>query len=270
MIAAPMHKTEHTPGLITSMVTLIFAGVAIAPAFATDHFNLESGIPITIEDIEPIDRGSVELQGFSRFLRLRGEKNIGQAEPRLALGILDKTQLEIATPLALGEGSANGNGDVQISILRKLRDDGGEEWWPGFGVEADLRLPTGVENLGFRNRVDAGFTALMKKQVGVHAFHLNAGFDWSGDESRDENLRQFVWTLVAGHHVPLGQRFVLVSDLVWRQADESQASDIWLLESGVRAQLSRKLIGAFGVGAGLNRGAETPVFTLTLGFQIGL
>ncbi len=73
-----------------------------------------------------------------------------------------------------------------------------------------------------------------------------------------------------GHHVPLGRRFVLVSDLVWRQADEKQTSDIWLLESGVRAQLTRKLIGAFGVGTGLNRGPETPTLTLTLGFQLGL
>ncbi len=248
----------------------IFLVVVPAPAFATDHFNLESGIPTTIEDIEPIERGSAEFQAFGRFSRLRGEKKIGDAEPRIALGIFDKTQLEIASPFLLGEGAADGNGDVQISVLRKLRDDSPEEWLPGFAIEANLGLPTGIERHGFKNRVGAGFFALMKKDVGNQSFHINAGFDWSGDESEDETLRRFVWSSAVGHHTSLTKWLVLVSDVVWSQADEKQTKDIWLLESGVRAQLRRNLIGAIGIGAGLNRGPETPAYTLTLGFQIGL
>ncbi len=250
--------------------TLILFVIMAAPAFATDHFNLESGIPTTIEDIEPIDRGSAEFQTFGRFLRMSGGKNTGEAEPRLAFGILDKTQMEIATPLLLGQGAANGNGDVQSSVLRKLRDDSDEEWWPGFAIEGDLRLPTGIEGRGFRNRFDAGLTVLMKKEVGVHGFHFNGGLEWSGDKSEDERLRHNVWSAAIGHHMPLTQWLVLVSDVVWRQADDKQTKDIWLLETGVRTQLTRKLIGAIGVGAGLNRGPETPVLTLTAGFQIGL
>lgn len=138
-------------------IILILLAVAPSLAFATDHFNLERGIPTTIEDIEPIERGSFELQGFARYSRLRGEKkNAGEAEPRLAVGIFDKTQLEIATPLLLGEGVASGNGDVQISVLRKLWDDQQGAWRPGVALEADVRLPTGAEKRGFKNRVDAG------------------------------------------------------------------------------------------------------------------
>ncbi len=70
--------------------------------------------------------------------------------------------------------------------------------------------------------------------------------------------------------MPLTQSLVLVSDLVWRQADEVQTKHIWVVETGVRAQLTRKWIGAIGIGAGLNRGPETPAWTLTLGFQAGL
>ena len=154
--------------------------------------------------------------------------------------------------------------------MRKLRDDAREEWWPGFAVEADLRLPTGPERPGFKNRVDGGLTALVKKSVRTHSFHLNAGFDWSGDENQEETLRRGVWSVAVGHHTPLTPSVVLVSDLVWRQADEVQTKDIWLLETGVRAQLTRRWIGAMGIGAGLNRGPETPALTLTLGFQIGL
>ena len=249
---------------------LIFYGLIVTPAFATDHFNLESGIPTTIEDIEPIERGGVELQAFGRYLRLIGGKNVGEAEPRLAWGIFDKTQLEIATPLLFGEDEGNGNGDVQISILRKLWDGSREEWWPGFAIEADVRLPTGIERHGFKNRFDAGVTALMKKDVGNHSFHFNAGFDWSDDESEEETLRRVIWSGAVGHHTALTQWLVLVSDVVWRQADDKGTKDIWLLESGVRAQLAREFIGAIGIGAGLNRGPETPAFSLTLGFQIGL
>jgi hypothetical protein len=248
----------------------ILMGMTALPAFATDHFNLESGIPTTIEDIEPIERGGVEFQAFGRYLRLIGGKNVGEVEPRLALGIFDKTQLEIATPLFFGEDEGNGNGDVQISILRKLWDDSREEWWPGFAIEADVRLPTGIERHGFKNRFDAGVTALMKKDVGDHSFHFNAGFDWSDDESEEETLRRGIWSITVGHHTALTQWLVLVSDLLWRQADEKQTKDIWLLETGVRAQLTPKLIGAIGIGAGLNRGADTPILALTVGFQFGL
>lgn len=241
---------------------LILFGEVGTLAFASDHFNLESGIPTTIEDIEPIERGGVELQAFGRYLRLRGGKNVGEAEPRLALGIFDKTQLEIATPLLFGEDEGIGNGDVQISILRKLWDDSQEEWWPGFALEADVRLPTGIERRGFKNGFDAGVTALMKKDVGDHSFHFNAGFDLSDDKSEDETLRRGIWSITVGHHTTLTQWLVLVSDLVWRQADEKQTKDIWLLETGVRAQLTPKLIGAIGIGAGLNRGADTPILAL--------
>jgi outer membrane putative beta-barrel porin/alpha-amylase len=266
-----MHNIERTLGWFGMGVRCsILFGVVVTPSFATDHFNLESGIPITIEDIEPIEYRSVEFQAFGRFQRMRKEKNIGEVEPRLALGIFDKTQLEIAGPLLLGMGAANGNGDAQISILRKMWDDSRKEWWPGFAVEADLNLPTGIERPGFKNRVDAGFTVLMKKDVGTHSFHFNGGIDWTGDESDEEALKRRVWSSAIGHHTRLTQRLVLVSDLVWRQSDTKRTRDIWLLETGLRAQLTRKLIGAIGVGAGLNRGPDTPVLTLTLGFQIGL
>ncbi len=45
--------------------------------------------------------GSEELQGCGRYLRLRDKRNVGEAEPNLAWGILEKTHVEIATPLLL-------------------------------------------------------------------------------------------------------------------------------------------------------------------------
>lgn len=254
--------------LLISTALLVVCG--LAPALASDHFNLESGIPTTIEDIKPIDRGSFELQGFGTFRRLRGEKNFGNVEPRLAVGILENTQLEIASPLLVGQGAANGNGNVQISILRKLRDATTNQRWPGLALEADLTLPSGIERRGFKNRVDVGFTALLKKDVKHHSFHLNAGLDWSRDESEEESLRRNAWSVAIGHHTALTPSLVLVSDVVWRQTDEKHTTDVWLVETGVRSQLTRKLIGAVGIGAGLNRGADTPGFTVTVGFQIGL
>ena len=140
----------------------------------------------------------------------------------------------------------------------------------GVALEAEVRLPTGEEMRGFKNRVDAGFTFIMKKDAGPHSFHLNAGFDWTNDESEEETLRSVVWSAAIGHHTPLTEQLVLVSDLVWSQADDKDERDIWLLETGVRAQLAQELIGAIGIGAGLNKGPETPIVTLTVGIQIGL
>src|SRR5512143_4293452 len=100
-------------GLTAVSARLLFIlGMAVSPAFATDHFNLESGIPTSLEDIEPIESGNFELQTFAQYQRLREEKNAVQTEPRLVWGIFEKTQIDISTPLLLGEGAANGNGDV--------------------------------------------------------------------------------------------------------------------------------------------------------------
>ncbi len=249
--------------------SLVF-GALVAPASATDHFNLENGIPTSIEDIEPIDRGSVEFQAFGRSLRMRGGTTHGEAAPRLELGLLEHTQFEIAAPLLLGQGGTNGNGDAELSVLRKLWDARRERWWPGLAIEADIRLPSGTEKPGFTNRVDAGFTVLLKETVGDHAFHVNVGLDWTGDHSDTETLKRTAWSAMIGHHAPLKGWLVLVSDVVWRQADDEGTKDIWLVETGVRAQIAHAVIGAVGVGAGLNRGPETPVVTLTFGLQVGL
>ena len=106
----------------------------------------------------------------------------------------------------------------------------------------------------------------MKKDVGPHSFHFNAGFDWTGDESEEKNLRRAVLSIVVGHDMPLTKWLVLVSDGVWPQSDEKETKDVWLFETGVRARLTGSLIGAIGMGVGLNRGQETPAFSLIVGF----
>lgn len=264
------HMRRQICQLAHSSWSFVLLAIAASPIFATDHFNLERGIPTTIEDVEPVERRSFEWQGFGRYLWLRGVKNVGNAEPRLAWGIFKKTQLEIATPLLLGKGSASGNGDVQISILRKLWGDQQGAWQPGLALEAEVRLPTGAERHRFKNRVDAGLAVIMKKDVGPHSFHFNAGFDWTGDKSKEDNIKRGVLSIIVGHDMPLTKWLLVVSDVVWSQSDEKGAKDVWLFETGVRTQLTRSLIGAIGMGIGLNRGQETPAFSLTAGFQFSL
>lgn len=262
---------KRQPGRLACLVCF-FLVLAMAPAqaFATDHFNLEWGIPTSLEDIVALERGSFELQGFGRYLRLKGKKNAGLAQPRLAYGIFENAQLEIDAPFLLGQGAVGGNGDIEISLLRMLRADRQKAWCPGLALEANVSLPTGVETPGFKNRIDAGVTLIMKKDVGPHSFHFNGEFDWTRDQSEEEHLRSAALSIAVGHDMPLTKRLILVSDVVWRQSDEKAEQNVWLLETGVRAQLTRKLIGAIGIGAGLNRGAETPAFSFTVGFQFGL
>jgi hypothetical protein len=237
---------------------------------ALDHFNLERDIPTTLEDIEPIERGSMELQAFGRYSRLRGRQNLGETEPRLEWGAFEQLQLTIGTPLRFGKDSANnGNGDVGLEGLWKLMDDRRDAWWPGAALAVELRLPTGVERRGFENGVDVGFTGILKKDVGRHSFHLNIDFERIGDTSAEESLRTYIWDVVAGHDMPLTPWLLLIEDVVWRQADVRGTTDVWLLEVGLRAQLTRIVIGGLGLGVGLNGGPETPKFTITAGFQVG-
>lgn len=87
---------------------------------------------------------------------------------------------------------------------------------------------------------------LLKKDAGPHSFHFNAGFDWTADESEEEDLRRVAFNVVLGHDAPLTGWLILVSDVVWRQADEEATRDLWLFETGARAQLTPWLIGALG------------------------
>ena len=250
--------------------TLFAAVVGLSPtAFATDHENLEPGLPTSLEDIQPIERGTVQFQVFGRYLKFRGEPNLGESEPRLVWGAFDDTQLVVATPLPLGRGAASGNGYVALGVLRKLWGDRENRWWPGAALGLDLRLPTGSARQGFRNRPDIDLTVALKKDIGPHSFHLNVGYEWINDQSDRERFRAGAWRVIVGHDAPVTERVLLVTDVVWRQADVKASSDVWLVESGIRAQLTRRLIGTVGMGVGLNRGHETPEFTVTAGFQLG-
>ncbi len=193
-----------------------------------------------------------------------------EAQPRLAWGVFEKTQMEFGMPLRFGQEEKNGNGDIQVSILQLLEVDRPEAWLPGIALEAEFGLPTGKESQGFKNRLDAGLTWIMKKDVGSHSFHFNGEFDWTGDQSEKEEIRKTALSVVLGHDMPMTEQFLLVSDLVWQQSDDIGEQDIWLFETGTRAQLSQSLIAAIGVGIGLNRGQDTPGFTLNLGFQLGV
>ncbi len=55
----------------------VFLAAWAVPAAATDHFNLESGIPTSIEDITPSERGTFELHAFGSSSWTAGERATG-------------------------------------------------------------------------------------------------------------------------------------------------------------------------------------------------
>ncbi len=235
--------------------------------FAADHTNMESGIPTSLEDIEPVERNTVEFQIVGRYLRLAGNRNTGELESRLVWGAFEKTQLGIAAPLQFGQPEASGNGDIVVNALRKLWDDSSTRLWPGVALALDVRLPTGKERAGFDSGVAVEPAIILTKSVGRQSFHLNLAHEWVGSQSTEEQLRKNIWRVVVGHHVPLTDRMGIVTDVVWQQADTKHTTDIVLLETGIRAQVTKRLIAAIGIGAGLNRGPETPRATATAGLQ---
>jgi hypothetical protein len=106
--------------------------------------------------------------------------------------------------LALGgHHPRSGRGHTQGPVETHGRPAGWDAWWPGAALAVELRLPTGVERRGFENRVDVGFTGLLKKDVGRHSFHLNVDFERIGDTSAEESLRTYVWDVVVGHDMSL-------------------------------------------------------------------
>jgi hypothetical protein len=240
--------------------SLLFLFLAcVASVSASDHTNLERGLPTELADAWVTPHMNREIQG--RFVWEEDEDDEGRfrIEPRLEYGFLPNWQVELAVPYEWGSGEEEDEiKDALIGVLYNLNQE--TVVIPSFAVSAEAVFP------GEGERVDPEVGLIASKLLGkaslFQRFHLNAFWRHNTDTGHDE--RDNVFMGVAGYDVRLGTDNTLILDYVWEQQME-RGKESSLVEVGLRRQISPPTLVALGIGAGI--GSDSPEFRAVLGFQ---
>ena len=229
------------------------------PVQASDHLNLEEGLPIEVEDAYPIPYKGLELQGRFTYQRNHGDDFFG-LEPRIEYGFAPNWQGKITVPFLFGSAVSEGIGDVGVEVFYNFNAE--SLTVPAFALSASANFPTSEESKG----VDPSVKFIMTKSLGtgtnLDRLHLNLAYTRNTDASQDERRDRFQGIL--GYSRRLNSETLLVTDFVYDQ-EEEENTDAYLLELGIRYQADPLTVLTVGAGAGLT--SDSPDFRINLGFQ---
>jgi hypothetical protein len=244
---------------VLAVLTGTIAGLGISKgAIAADHLNLEEGLPAEVEDAYPLGFGGFEFQGIFHYDRVEGE-DIFTLDPRLEWGFARNWQAKLSVPVVLGS-EENDIGDISAEVFYNFNTETLST--PAIALSASADFPTVSDSKG----VDPTLKLLVTKSIGtgknLDRLHLNLG--WTYNSKKQDNERQNALSAALGYSRRLGSETILVSDIVFEQEKEEDA-EMYLIEIGVRHQLSPLNVLAIGAGVGL--GEESPDLRITAGFQ---
>ena len=245
-----------------AIVTWVLAmSVNLKPKAAqgADHPNLEEGLPVEVEDAYPIPYKGRELQGVFRYDRNNGE-DIFILEPRVEYGFAPNWQGRIAVPFELGSGVEDDIGDVGLEIFYNFNAE--SLGTPAFALSAGVDFPTGEDSAG----VDPNVRFIVTKTLGAAAnldrLHLNVSYNVN--TSRKAGERDDRLAAVLGYSRRINSETIFLTDFIYEQ-EKKQEEEVFILEAGIRYQLSPRNVLAIGSGVGLNE--DAPDFRISLGFQ---
>ena len=252
---------------LRSAVFAVAAAGGVVPgrlAGQTDFYNTDEARPVRIEDAYQTERYAFELQ----FAPLRLERESGgvytwEVEPEVAYGILPRTQVEVALPLALvdagGEGQRNGLAGIRISALHNLNV---ETAFPALGIAGSVLLPVG----GLAPDEAYGTVkGLATRTFRWARFHANAEYTVGsapGEREDAGELSRWMAGVAVDRTFPLRSALV-TADVFVEQALDDEADLRWTAEAGLRRQVSPVL--AFDAGVGRRFAGDGQGWFVTLG-----
>lgn len=243
---------------------------------AADHFNLEEGLPTTVEDAYPIKQNSLELQSYFRFDSTHGDsdgKNRYWTVPRFEWGAFKNFQASVAIPYRLGNASETRQGDVQIKGLYNFNTE--SLYLPAFSIAASVVQPFGLQSGG----TETELKFLATKSIGPfdsegnspfcyspRSLHVNASWLHNYDPLPGRNgERRDRYRIVLGYSQPITNELVLVAD-AFRETVRDRRKVLNMAEIGARYIITPQTVLAAGVGIGFG-GDRSEDFRATLGFQ---
>ena len=242
-----------------ALLGLTLLGIA-SGAHASDHINLEPGLPLEVEDAYPTGYLNREFQLSGRYERTAGGKNQYRVDPRLEYGFARNWQARINVPFTLGSGDKRGSGDVSAELFYNFNTEGLK--LPAFAASVGATAPTGRDSSG----LDTSFKLIATKSLGyaekLQRVHLN--FTYFNNASARADERSNRYAAVAGYSQRMGPQMILLADYV-RQQEKQRGMTSNIFEVGLRYQKTPLTVLSFGLGAGLT--SQSPDFRATLGLQ---
>jgi len=225
---------------------------------AADHRNLDSALPLTVEDAYPLKFREPAFQFLSSYRNLRGGGRQGEVLAELEYGIARDVQVNLATHLfGRTRGKNEGSGNVEAGLLYNFNTETLRA--PALAAKVEAEFPTGVDSSG----VDVTVKGILTKSAGHHRVHLNLGQILAASPQLDE--RKHRWEGVIGWDRPVGLQKVLIVDVAARESEKRGDPVATTVEAGIRQQITPLLVAYFGIGVGLRGGAGKQPFSVGFG-----
>jgi hypothetical protein len=210
----------------------------------------------TLEDGQPGTPGGFELEMFAGWTKFRHESEEISLEPEIEYTLdgsefLRNTQLQLATPLELGEGDAPGTGDIVFGWQQRWVAENGS--MPTLATLAQIRAPSGVDSSG----VDGTLTGIIAKDFGPGTAIFNAWIKTANGHNIDE-LRHFQWGFRAGYKWRINDQWSVIGDYVHQTSEETGHSNTNALELSTEYKVNEHFSIGPGLIVGLDNHEETP------------
>lgn len=231
----------------------IVAGAALMMAFGgpaaaqTDYYNTDKGRPVRVEDAYPVERHAFELQiAPLRLERAAGGVYNWEVAPEVAWGVLPRTQLELAFPLAHVDagaaGKASGLAGIELSALYNLNNE--TRTLPALAIAADVLLPVG--GLG-PDRAYPTLKGIATRTFSRARFHANAEYTLGPDADEVGEASRWMAGIAVDRTFPI-RSILVTADLFAEQALDPEESLSWTAEAGLRYQTSPQFNVDLGIG----------------------
>ena len=239
----------------------------------SDFYNIREANP-------SVTQGEWEFEVPFKWETTSHESDEFGLSPSLKYGIFENAFLEIETPLVLGDGGEQGNGDVHlIFFYRWLRESGDV---PAFATWTETRIPTGQGSSGvdtalhfnltktlatnFRGHLE-GFIMVTNGERGGGEFngHDN-NWGWGDDERPDR--RNFQWGIGPGFDYQFNDDTIGILNYINRVSEAKGEHNQNIVEVGLARKLCEGQWLKAAVDIGLDGNDETPNFGAKLQWSI--
>jgi predicted porin len=232
---------------------------------ASDHHNLDEGLPLLLRDAYPIGLNGIEAQGLFRYERGRRGKGLDayRFEPRLEWGAFRDGQLAIRLPYTAGNSEKSGQGLAGASLLYNFNQEG--LLLPAFALEAEVAQRFGERSGG---GAESTLWAIATKSIGGYSLRrINLNLGWTHRYDPQPLERRDLYTAVVGFQQALGPDTMLVVNYV-REQQERRQQDANIVGVGFRYQLNPRTVLSLGGGVGIGR--DSPAVQAIVGVQYSL
>jgi len=272
----PTHVRPHGGRRIALVAALALSAASTLGA-QTDFYNTSLGRPLRMEDAVPVEYRAVELNlAPVRLDVLSQDTRFWSLHPEATIGILPRTQLQLAMPLAYvdaPETSARGIVGIDVSVLYALNM---ETSIPALAFAGDVSLPVGP--LGGTSTYGT-VKGIVTRTLPWARFHGNAQFTAGPSTSPDDpttsaaNDGRDLSRWLAG--IAVDKTFAFHSLLVAAESFAEQpinsgSSVAWSIGAGLRYQLDPRWTMDAGIGRRFSEDNHAWYVTFGSAYSLGL